>query len=336
MKKGFKLGAALLSGLLVFGAAGCGKVSDKDGKAWAEANGYVKAPSALPAPRDASKSVTKKVNGVDTTFSCDTDDTSISYDVSCSTINYENLKDYLNRDDVAYIDVRNARDNGVYDELHLKGFVNYEFFADINGGSTAEDGTQLFYRLADGTFVPRYASSIAALESMFPKDKTLFLMCQSGGRVVTLMQLLDQYGWDMNKVYNIGGMGQYTKANGYEDLRIEVKSNYLYTVKTGTATGNVHGTALDVTVTVLWDGTMEKVGKVFVTGGTTSSASYAEDWAAGLPALLASFEGLDIDEVRALVSNGQLSGDVDVVTGATASTKLIVDAVINALSDIGA
>ena len=41
MKKGLKIGAASLAALLVFGAAGC-SVSDKDGKAWAEENGYVK------------------------------------------------------------------------------------------------------------------------------------------------------------------------------------------------------------------------------------------------------------------------------------------------------
>ena len=41
MKKGFKIGAMSLAALLVFGAAGC-SVSDKDGKAWAEKNGYVK------------------------------------------------------------------------------------------------------------------------------------------------------------------------------------------------------------------------------------------------------------------------------------------------------
>lgn len=331
MKKGFKLGAALLSGLMVFGAAGCGKVSDKDGKAWAEANGYVKAPSALPAPRDASKTTTIKVGGVDTQVSCDTDNTAALYSLGCSTINYENLKDYLNRDDVAYIDVRN--NEGDYDALHLKGFVNYEFFADINGGSATSADDQLFYKLADGTFVPRYSTSVAALEAMFPKDKTLFLMCASGGRVVTLMQLLDQYGWDMSKVYNVGGMQQYTKERGYGDLIVTVSNDQKYAVKTGTATGTVGGSAIDVTVSVLWDVEEETVGKVFVTGGTMSSTSYAEDWAEALPTLLASFEGLDLDEVRALVNNGQLSDDVDVVASATVSTKLIVDAVINAFAE---
>ncbi len=330
MKKGLKIGAASLAALMMFGVAGCGKVSDKDGKAWAEENGYVKAPGALPAPRDASKSFTKKVNNVDTTISCDTDNTSDAYNVGCSSINYENLKDYLNRSDVAYIDVRN--NEGDYDALHLKGFVNYEYFADIVGGSATE-GDQLFYSV-DGTFIPRYASSVTALEAMFPKDKILFLMCQSGGRVVPLMQLLEQYGWDMNKVYNVGGMGQYTEARGYGDLRVAVDSNYLYTVKTGTATGAVGQTALSATVSVLWDAEAEEVGAVYLTSGTTSSDSYAEDWEAELPTLLKSFEGLSLEEVRGLVVNGELSDDVDVIASATVSTKLIVDAVINALSNL--
>lgn len=42
MKKGFKIGAASLAALMVFGAAGCGKISNKDGAEWAEKNGYIK------------------------------------------------------------------------------------------------------------------------------------------------------------------------------------------------------------------------------------------------------------------------------------------------------
>lgn len=42
MKKGLKIGVASLAALMAFGTAGC-SVKDKDGKAWAEKNGYVKA-----------------------------------------------------------------------------------------------------------------------------------------------------------------------------------------------------------------------------------------------------------------------------------------------------
>jgi hypothetical protein len=42
-------------------------------------------------------------------------------------------------------------------------------------------------------------------------------MCQSGGRVNQLMKLLNARGWDMTKIYNIGGMAQYAGPE-YRDL----------------------------------------------------------------------------------------------------------------------
>jgi len=366
MKKGLKIGAMSLAALLVFGVAGCGKISDKEGQKWAEENGYVKAESlaALPSPVDTS--IAK----------CDTDDKATRYGADCSSINKDNLEEYLGRSDVYYVDVRNSTavgtfyrksatgtfkkvvvnnkdtyveiaqgeevaatdryeayqqlDPSTYSGAHLKGFGNVEFFAYVYDSSANHSGKQLFYKGEDGRFVPRYATSVATLEALFPKDKTLFIMCQSGGRVVTLMQLLDQFGWNMENVYNVGGMSSYTN----EDFAVILGDDYAYTVKTGTATGTVPGTALNVTVKVSYDTVDDKVGAVTVVSGTTSSDSYAEAWEAELPALLDSFVGLSAEEVRALVSNGQLSGDVDVVASATVSTKLIVDAVINALSDI--
>ena len=52
---------------------------------------------------------------------------------------------------------------------------------------------------------------------MFPKNKTIFLMCQSGGRVGMLMNILKARGWDMSKIYNVGGMAQYSGAE-YKDI----------------------------------------------------------------------------------------------------------------------
>ena len=37
-------------------------------------------------------------------------------------------------------------------------------------------------------------------------------MCQSGGRVNNMMKLLSARGWDMSKIYNIGGMAHYSGA----------------------------------------------------------------------------------------------------------------------------
>ena len=58
------------------------------------------------------------------------------------------------------------------------------------------------------------------LNIFFPKDKPLFIMCQSGGRVAQLMTLLSKKGYDMSKIYNVGGMGQFT-AREYADYTVD-------------------------------------------------------------------------------------------------------------------
>jgi rhodanese-related sulfurtransferase len=57
-----------------------------------------------------------------------------------------------------------------------------------------------------------YEESDDLLEALFPKDKTLFLMCQSGARVVQMMNILKAKGYDMSKIYNVGGMAQFTDS----------------------------------------------------------------------------------------------------------------------------
>ena len=65
--------------------------------------------------------------------------------------------------------------------------------------------------------IPVYAESDELLEALFPKGQTIFLMCQSGGRVNNMMKLLAARGWDMSKIYNIGGMAHYAGAE-YRDI----------------------------------------------------------------------------------------------------------------------
>ena len=74
-----------------------------------------------------------------------------------------------------------------------------------------------------------YDSSVSVLNALFPKDKNLMIMCQSGGRVAMLMKILNANGYDMSKVYNIGGMAQYTGEEfrkfitDTEELNVEAK-----------------------------------------------------------------------------------------------------------------
>ena len=181
MKKGFRLCTALLSGLMVLSAAtGCSCSKDPEDPGYA----------ALPAAR------------IDT---CEADD----FSTPCSGITAANFDLYAERDDVLYIDLRNYEEFAAFNVGHIRGFELIEFNKYFYG-----DGTQLFIKSSGAdNFMPRYAESVAILESVFPKDKTIFLMCAAGGRVVNLMKIMELNGYDMSKVYNIGGYGHFVEAN---------------------------------------------------------------------------------------------------------------------------
>ena len=134
---------------------------------------------------------------------------------TCSAINSENLRQYLGRTDVKYIDLRDYSD---YAKKHLRNFECIPYFALIFNEEACNDAS--LPQLYGGSVtdpIPVYAESDELLEAFFPKGKTIFLMCQSGGRVNMLMKLLNARGWDMSKIYNIGGMAHYVGAE-YRDI----------------------------------------------------------------------------------------------------------------------
>lgn len=166
--------------------------------------------SALPAPRDTTKTFKENKDATE-----DTPCAENSFSSECSAINTSNLINYLGRDDVLYIDLRNFED---YVKKHFKNFEVVPFFAYIYNAEahTNSDLTQL-YGGTPTEPVPVYEESDTLLNVFFPKDKTIFVMCQSGGRVKMLMEILEARGWDMSKIYNIGGMAQYTGSE-YRNL----------------------------------------------------------------------------------------------------------------------
>ena len=172
------------------------------------------AQKALPAPTDMSKAEAK-----DNPFAA-----------AASSINVSNLFDYFGRDDVFYIDLR---DFGDYQKKHLRNFECVPFFAYIYNADANTDSSKV--QLYGGTPtepVPVYEESDELLEVLIPKDKTVFLMCQSGARVAMCMQILEARGWDMLKIYNVGGMGQYTAGEyaGYTVDAPEFGVNATYSI----------------------------------------------------------------------------------------------------------
>ena len=167
----------------------------------------------LPAPVDETRTFKKNKDDTEE-VPCTPGD----YGPTCSAIGAHNLLQYLNRPDVFYIDVRDHND---YMKKHLRNFEVIPFFGLIFNADANEDASKP--HLYGGTPtepVPVYEESDELLEVLFPKNKTLFIMCQSGGRVGMLMNILKARGWDMSKVYNIGGMAQYTGPE-YKDMTVD-------------------------------------------------------------------------------------------------------------------
>ncbi len=159
----------------------------------------------LPAARDESKKYSDKDGNE---VACSLTD----YSVDCSSITAANFAEYANVEGVVYIDARDYKD---FATKHMRNFECIPFFGLIY--DEAADGSsekpQLFKKV-DGKFEPVYEESIDILHDLVPEDKTVFLMCQSGGRIKTFMAILDAAGYDMSKIYNIGGMAQYGEYEG--------------------------------------------------------------------------------------------------------------------------
>ena len=110
-------------------------------------------------------------------------------------INEETIDKYLNRSDSVYRDMRMLKDEADYEAIggdsYLSGFVKgfevvpYPYLCNVEGlpeqvGSTYS-GVTLFTHNEDGSYTENYKESMNILESLFPKDKYIFLMCGGGG-----------------------------------------------------------------------------------------------------------------------------------------------------------
>jgi len=154
------------------------------------------------------------------------------YDID-KNINEKTIDDYLGRSDVAYRDVRMLEDTATWEnkggERNLTGFVEgfevvpyaylTEFPQEYIDQKKSENVTGLYegktlFRLVDGKYVANYKESMEILEYLFPKDKTIFLMCGAGGYANFTKQMLGSLGWDTSKIYNVGGYWNYNGNKG--------------------------------------------------------------------------------------------------------------------------
>lgn len=145
-------------------------------------------------------------------------------------INETTIDDYLDRPDVVYRDMRMLKDPGNYEAIggdsYLSGFVRgfevvpYPYLVNVSGlpeavGETYTDST-LFTQDSSVNYAANYTESLNILESLFPRDKNIFLMCGGGGYAGMTKDLLVKLGWDANKIYNVGAYWTYTGDNNIE------------------------------------------------------------------------------------------------------------------------
>jgi len=148
-------------------------------------------------------------------------------------INISTIDNYLDRDDVAYIDVRMLFDSAEFGAIGgeadltrtIRGFkvVPYPYIATLPALPVpgAYEGQHLF-TLAwdeDGRLIsaaPNYVESDIILSELFPKDKAIFFMCGGGGYSAFVKSLLIFLGWNEELLYNIGANWTYTGQNSLE------------------------------------------------------------------------------------------------------------------------
>ena len=148
-------------------------------------------------------------------------------------INMTTIDNYLNRPDVAYIDVRMLYDPADFPAIGgiasltqtLPGYrvVPYPFLATLSAMPVANayEGETLFEVVwGDDREILEislnYAEANTILNDLFPKDEIIFLMCGGAGYSSLTRVLLIHLGWDENKIYHTGGNWHYDGNMGLD------------------------------------------------------------------------------------------------------------------------
>ena len=148
-------------------------------------------------------------------------------------VNESTIDQYLGRGDAVYRDLRMLKDPGYYEAIggdsYLSGFVRgfevvpFPYLVNVSGLPEAVGDTytgKTLFTFDGANYSPNYQESMAILEDLFPKDKTIFLMCGGGGYSGMLKKMLVALGWDGSKIYVVGGYWYYDGENKVEVKRM--------------------------------------------------------------------------------------------------------------------
>ncbi len=156
-------------------------------------------------------------------------------------VNESTIDKYLNRSDSVYRDMRMLKDPGNYAAIGgdamlsgiVKGFevVPLPYLVNVTGLPEAVGSTytgKTLFTEKNGNYTANYEESVSILENLFPKDKTIFLMCGGGGYAGMTKALLVANGWDGDKIYDAGGYWFYEGENKIEIKRTRKDGSIVY------------------------------------------------------------------------------------------------------------
>lgn len=149
-------------------------------------------------------------------------------------INEKTIDNFLNRSDSVYRDLRMLKDSANYEAIggdsSLSGFIEgfevvpFPYICNVvdlpSEVGYTYDGVTLF-TYQDGEYLQNYEESLEIIESLFPRDKNIFLMCGGGGYAGMMKKLLVYFGYDENKIYNVGGYWYYDGQHKVDTTYIE-------------------------------------------------------------------------------------------------------------------
>lgn len=153
-----------------------------------------------------------------------------------SGVTTSNIDNYLFRDDVAYVDLRPY--SWIAKDGHIAGFGFYPFYDFIahrqysdrlfNMDTVYLDNGNKILGGEIGSFSPNYEESELIINKLFPKNKYIFAISQSGLESCYFLNLLIQLGYDSSRLYNIGG---FSVSTGFSNIAYTSLENPKYLVK---------------------------------------------------------------------------------------------------------
>ena len=121
----------------------------------------------------------------------------------------------------------------VLEEGYIKGFTFIPYYSVIASfssksafyqmASTTDSDGNHYYSGQVGGFVAQYEESESIINSLFDKNKYIFLISQGGSESAYVINLLIQLGYDGNLLYNVGGV---SNSEGVESYRSIADNKY--------------------------------------------------------------------------------------------------------------